>query len=535
MRTPSLTLALSLLLLSACGGGGGGADTPPAGPPPAQTPDFPLPGSGRLSAPSPIAADCTGGGASGTLYVNAEVEPWLAAHPGTPDILLAGWQQDRWSGGAARATQSAVSTDGGQTWRRTLHPFSRCGGAVPGSPGDVERASDPWVDIGPGGVMHAMALGASGAAQQAGSVSTMLATRSLDNGLSWQPVQALVRDTGSLFHDKNALTADPFNAAFVYAVWNRLDARGNGPSFLARSIDGGASWEPARAIYTPTQAGGTAQTIGNRIVAVGPGVLVNVFVQIDTVGNGSSSWVGVVRSTNFGQTWGMPVRIAEHRAVGTRDPQNTSQPVRDGAILPSIAVGSNGRLWVAWHSAEPGGRFDRIAVSTSDDGGLGWTAPQIVNRRTDVAAFTPTLAAGRNGEVGLMHFDLRDDTSDPATLPTSAWLLTSSDGRSWRETKVWGPVDLARAPVARGYFLGDYMGLVSAGNRYRALLALPQADPANRTEIHLLTVDPATGTSTHTAQPLAAPSAAQQALLERAAHERTRWALSIRQRDPGQR
>lgn len=534
MRTPSLTLLLGLLLC-ACGGGGGGAETPPPAPPPTQSPEFPLPVSGRLSAPSPIAPDCTGGAAAGTLYANAEVEPWLAAHPGTPDILLAGWQQDRWSDGAARATQSAVSTDGGLTWRRTLHPFSRCGGAAPGSAGDVERASDPWVDIGPGGVMYAMALGVSGAAQQAGSVSTMLATRSLDNGQTWQPVQALVRDTGSLFHDKNSLTADPFNAAFVYAVWNRLDAPGNGPTFLSRSIDAGASWEPARAIYTPLQPGGTAQTVGNRIVAVGPGVLVNVFVEIDTAGNGSSSWVGVVRSTNFGQTWGMPVRIAEHRAVGTRDPQNASQAVRDGAILPSIAVGSNGRLWVAWHSAEPGGRHDRIALSTSDDGGLSWTAPLIVNRRTDVAAFTPTLAAGRNGEVGLLHFDLREDTSDPATLLASAWLLTSSDGRSWRETKVWGPMNLARAPVARGYFLGDYMGMVSAGNRYRALLALPQADPANRTEIHLFNVDPATATATHTAQPLAAPSAAQQALLDRAAQERTRWALAARRGGPGQR
>jgi hypothetical protein len=167
--------------------------------------------------------------------------------------------------------------------------------------------------------------------------------------------------------------------------------------------------------------------------------------------------------------------------------------IRDGAILPTIAVGG-GRVWVAWQDGRAsGGARDAILLSRSSDGGLSWSAPQAVNKRAEVAAFTPTLWVRADGVVGLTHFDLRDDTSDPATLLASHWLLTSHDGGStWREAKVWGPFDLAPAPNARGLFLGDYMGLASRGESFYAVAALSQNDPNNRTEVFALSTLPAT-------------------------------------------
>ncbi|MBL8999364.1 MAG: exo-alpha-sialidase, partial [Gemmatimonadetes bacterium] len=172
----------------------------------------------QASGPSPIAAGCTGGVASGTVYVNAEVEPWVAADPRDPNRLVAAWQQDRWSNGAARGLVTALSTDGGATWVRTLQPMSRCGGAAPGSAGDFERVSDPWVDIGPDGVVYAMGLGASGAVLAPGSASGMLVSRSTDGGRTWSTPALLIRDGADFFNDKNTLTADPTAAGFVYAV-----------------------------------------------------------------------------------------------------------------------------------------------------------------------------------------------------------------------------------------------------------------------------------------------------------------------------
>jgi hypothetical protein len=476
--------------LVACGGGGGG-DSPEPNPPALALP------AGKVSGASPVAVACTGGGsATGTVYVNAEVEPMLARAPGDPQLMLAAWQQDRWSDGAARALVSAVSRDGGSTWTPQLHPLSRCGGASAGSPGDFERSTDPWVDVGSDGTLHLMGLSLDGTPFASRSRSAMLATRSTDGGRSWSTPQTLVLDGATRFNDKNTLTVDTLDPRFVYAVWDRLDPAGNGPVLLARSTDAGASWEAAREIHVPpAPAGGTAQTIGNRIVVVaaGPhrGTLVNVFVQIEVSAGRTLNTVRVLRSSDRGLSWGGSVLVAEHRSVGTRDPA-TGTAIRDGGIIPAIAAAPDGSLWVAWQDSRfSGGIRDGIVVSRSTDGGLSWSAPVLASNSGNAAAFTPTLHVREDGLMGLMYFDLRPDTLDTGTLLAATWLATTRDGSSWAETVVWNPFDMAQAPNARGLFLGDYMGLVSTGSQFQPLLALSGSDLGNRTDVYLLRVTPA--------------------------------------------
>ena len=478
--------ALMALLLAACGGGGGGGGG-------AQDPTPPQPETTTVtrsvaSARGLVAAGCTGGRSGGTVFVDAEVEPMVAVSPVNPDLLLAAWQQDRASNGGARALATALSTDGGLTWRRTLQPMSRCGGAAATSPGDHERASDPWVDIGPTGTLHLMGLAFSGTSFEPGSSSEMLVQRSLDGGLTWGAPTSLQRDGDALFNDKNTLTADPTDARFVYAVWDRIDPVGNGPTLLARTVDGGATWQPTREIYRPQVTGGVSQTLANRIVVLtdGPerGLLVNVFAQIDTAGGRSSVRVRAQRSSDQGQTWQDPVTVADHRSVGTADPE-TGDPVRDGALVPTVAAGPGGVLWVAWQDARfSGGARDAIALSRSTDGGRSWSAPVAVNRNPEVPAFTPTLHVRADGTVGLMHFDLRSNTADRNTLLADLWLLTSRDGSTWRETALERGFDLRRAPVAAGgLFLGDYHGLVSARGQFIGVAAVAGTQDSNRTEV----------------------------------------------------
>jgi hypothetical protein len=455
-------------------------------------------GGGRVSAATLVAAGCTGGSTTGVLFANAEVEPMLARAPANADHLVAAWQQDRWSDGGARAIVSAVSFDGGGTWSRALHPMSRCGGAAAGSSGDFERTSDPWVDIGADGTVHVMALALSGQSFTGSGRSAMLASRSTDGGRSYSAPQALVDNAGAgFFNDKNTLTVDALEPRYVYAVWDRLEATGNGPTLLARSTDAGASWEPVREIYRPpAAAGGTAQTIGNRIVVLagGParGVLVNAFVQIDVVGGSSRNSVRVIRSSDHGTTWSAAVTVADHRGVGTADPA-TGVAIRDGGIIPGIAAAPDGTLWLAWQDSRfSGGQRDAIVVSRSQDGGLTWSPPAAASRNLGVGAFTPTLHVRADGLLGLLYFDLRPDTPATGTLLAAAWLVTTRDGSSWNEATVWNPFDLTQAPNARGLFLGDYMGLVSAGSEFVPLLALSATDPDNRTDIYALRLPPAT-------------------------------------------
>jgi hypothetical protein len=167
---------LAAALAAACGGGGDDGASPPAAAP------QPPAGSGVVvSAASPMDAGCNGGASAGTLYINAEVEPYVAVNPRDANHLVGAWQQDRWSGGAARAVMTAASFDGGRTWTRTLQPFSRCAGGA-GTSGDYERATDPWVDIGPDGTVHAMGLAVTGGSFTTGAISAMLASRSVDGG-----------------------------------------------------------------------------------------------------------------------------------------------------------------------------------------------------------------------------------------------------------------------------------------------------------------------------------------------------------------
>src|SRR5207237_8480887 len=100
-------------------------------------------------------ATCTAGAAPGSVsYVNAEVEPWVAVNPANPANIIGVWQQDRWSDGGARGLVAGFSSDGGASWGETTLPFSACarGGLA------CERASDPWVSIGPDGTAYAVSI-----------------------------------------------------------------------------------------------------------------------------------------------------------------------------------------------------------------------------------------------------------------------------------------------------------------------------------------------------------------------------------------
>ena len=429
------------------------------------------------SGATPFANGCDGVAANGTLYVGAEVEPFVAVDPLDPDTMVGTWQQDRWSNGSARGLVSATTHDGGRSWRRTVQPFSRCGGGNVMNGGNYSRASDPWVSYSPNGVVHAMSL------STLGNTNAMLVSRSFDDGLSWTNPIALIIDGLGAFNDKNALTADPHDANFVYAVWDRLiDANNTGPTYFSRSTNGGASWETARPIFDP---GTRNQTIGNQIVVLSNGVLLNTFNRIDNpLGGVQSARVAVMRSLDRGATWSAPVYVSDLLAVGTRDP-DSGTAVRDGGIIPAIAAAPNGDTYVVWQDSRfSGGFVDGIAISHSIDGGLSWSAPTRVNALPAVPAFTPSVHVNRDGAVGVTYYDFRSNTPT-ASLSTDYWLARSDNqGATWTEARVAESFDMNIAPFANGLFVGDYQGLVSADGRFVPFYGRANSgDTLNRTDI----------------------------------------------------
>lgn len=439
----------------------------------------------RVSTATPFVANCDGGLSGGTAFANAEVEPQAAANPRNLRNLVGAWQQDRWSNGGSRGIVTAASFDGGKTWTQRAMPFSRCGGGNAGNGGNFERASDPWVSVSPDGTVHLMALVFTGQTFQPGSSSAMVASRSLDGGVTWSPTIALKSDGANFFNDKNALTADPTDARFVYAVWDRLAAppANGGPTWFARSTNGGVSWEPARSIYDP---GPGSQTIGNVIAVLPDGTLVNLFTQLDpALGGGTNAFLGVIRSTDKGATWSEPVVIDALLSVGTVDPE-TGALVRDGAILAQVAAGADGTLAVVWQDSRFGNlTHDSIAISVSSDGGQTWSPANLVNPDAAVPAFTPTARVQADGTIAVSYYDLRNNTSDPTTLVTDYWLARSRSGAVWSESHVAGPFDLDSAPnTGSGLFLGDYQALVATGELLIPFfVATNNGDPLNRTDV----------------------------------------------------
>lgn len=428
---------------------------------------------------SPYAASCNGAPQTGTNFRNSEVEPFIGVNPVQRRNRIGVWQQDRWSNGGANGILARVSNDGGVTWRNSISPpFSRCAGGNPRNSGDYERATDPWVSISPDGTAYFMSLSFN----DSNPDNAMLVARSRDGGRTWGPIKTLIRDGADGFNDKNSLTADPTDSRFVYAVWDRVSTDDSGPAYFTRTTDGGATWEPARAIYDP---GVGNQTIGNVIAVTPDGTLVNVFTEFKN----NSVNVALLHSTDRGQTWTGPTYVDGLGTVGVVDPRDGAA-VRTGDIIPAIAVDprpGHDEVYVVWQDARfTGFQNDSVVLSVSDDGGRHWTPPKRVSPLRSGQAFTPTVDVNADGELAIAYYDFTNDSATDGPLVTDYWIVRSRNGGASfdrRERMTASSFDMRLAPNAGGFFVGDYAGLDNAASQFQAIYGITTPTPGNPTNM----------------------------------------------------
>ena len=252
MRSPFV--ALRLFLCTCSGGGGGGSSTPPPPPPPPP----PSVSANAVWGLSPFPVNC--GGTGGIAYINSEVEPHVAVNPRDANHLVGVWQQDRWSNGSARGLLTGVSFDGGTTWSAFQAPFSECTGGNAANGGNYDRATDPWVTFAPDGTLYQSAVTSTGGTFAIGSRNAVLVSRSGDGGRTWSNPATLIADTAPFFNDKETITADPTDARFVYAVWDRVQER-----VAATAASSQAAREPKSA--APLESAALGQDFERRVFA----------------------------------------------------------------------------------------------------------------------------------------------------------------------------------------------------------------------------------------------------------------------------
>lgn len=423
-----------------------------------------------------------------TVWYGAAAEPTIAINPKNKCNIVAAWQNDRINNGGALEIGVAYTKDGGKTWKRTVVPFQICIGGVFQRVSDVwvswsADGKTVYLNALP---FNSTLVPASGAVQSAvsvslshdGGVTWTVPTNLVTSG------QYNNEPTGDFpFLDKNSILADPANACVAYSVWDTfpIALSSHSDSFISKTIDQGKNWSVAQKFYDPFPDL-SARAMSNNIFE-DCGVIGNILVKLpqskknkNTLLNFVSRFyalpnttddeyqndvfpvkfsqqdIVVVRSSDNGDTWNPTstlVSIVTPNNVIYTGGYNydlsgniisgSGTLLRTGGAAPvTIGLGSlfgvavsekTGRLYVTWQD----NRFRpdqlcQIALSISNDDGKTWSVPVRINQTPQDApnpqAFTPTVAVTKNGYVGFLYTDFRND---PVPVPnTSTQTLTDT-------------------------------------------------------------------------------------------------------------
>jgi hypothetical protein len=448
----------------------------------AQTAAAATPARVRVTTSNPY-ANCTIGSGPpewGTVnYPGAEVEPMVAVNPANQRNIIGVVQQDRWNDGGAHGLVAFSSKDGGATFKVVPLPFSSC--APNGLP--YERASDPWVSVGPDGTAYAVGL----SFDENSTRNAIGAATSTDGGRTWKHVTAIGHTT-DFYHDKQSVTADPVHAGTAYIVWDRspVCCAYPAPSFMSKTTDYGHTWGAPQQI---TGTNSNSADLGNVIVIDPRTGTMYDFMDRFFKSSGLARYI-MIKSTDGGAHWSSPVGIALDRGIQDVDPHGGDRPqIRDGWEIISAAIDpASGRLYAVWQDARhTSGQLNQVLISTSADGSS-WSTPTTVSTTQGQAAFTGTVAVNDQGQVAVTYYDFRTFDPNRERLPTSYWMRISPAGGAAFGPDIAmlkEPFNMHLAPDAAGLFTGDYQGLAARGSTFVSIYCATKQHLQNRTDCYV--------------------------------------------------
>ncbi|MFH1120746.1 MAG: T9SS type A sorting domain-containing protein [Bacteroidota bacterium] len=347
-----------------------------------------------------------------------------------------------------------LSNDAGSTW----------GGSVQGAGG--ENSGDPSTAIGLNGWYYVGYIHSSGG--QGVSYST-------DQGQTWTPVLAAPSPGGwGTLLDKNHMWIDnsPVSSysGYLYDAWTNFGGSNDAQIEINRSSDQGLTWSTPVNISTAVNAGSHNQGVN---ISTGPNGEVYAAWAIYDEWPSDETAIGMAKSLDGGATWQPATRIINNiRGIRT---SSTGKNMRVNSF-PSMAVDisnsvNRGSLYITWANiGTPGintGSDIDIYMSKSTDQGVTWSIPAKVNQDPPGSGkqhYFPWIACDpANGNLSIIYYDDRNVSSSDCEV----YVSNSSDGGfSWEDLKV-SDVSFTPGPInglADSYF-GDYLA-IHANNRW---------------------------------------------------------------------
>jgi hypothetical protein len=404
-----------------------------------------------------------------------EVEADTASNGNT---IISTFQQGRFfTGGGSSDIGWATSLDGGNTWQHgSLPGLSKIEGSGP-----YDRVTDPAVTY---DAAHGMWLIASLPLSESGKpVPPMLISRSAD-GITWN--NPIVVASNFTKPDKTWVNCDSNTGSKFYGnCYAEWDDNGNGDLiWLSTSSDGGLTWSaPQNPQGSPIGLGGQpmAKPNGGVIVTSSDAFLTSLISYT---------------SRNGGQSWGPAATIAfpvtHANSGGLRD-----------LNLPSAAIDSRGRVFVAWHdcSFRSGCSSNDIVISTSRDGAT-WLAPRRVpidDTTSTVDHFLPGLevepgTGGATAHLGLTYYFYPQANCSSSTCQLMEGYISSPDGGNTWTTPVTlaGPMKVTdAADTDQGFMVGDYQSVSFVDGK--AFPGIAVANPKSGSTFNEAMYSPVTG------------------------------------------
>jgi len=384
--------------------------------------------------------------------MRAQAEPHIARALNNPNLLLATFQEGRFTTAGAVDCGFSISRNGGLSWSRALIP-----GLTQTSGGPYFRATDPVAVVNAGGALFLCTLAATDSTFTRGVV---VVSRSIDGGATFEaPRVAYQAPNNTVFPDKNWMAINTFPGTPTFrriVVTFTLFASGStadgAPIARTYSDDGGFTWSAATFIHPPTT---NAQ--GSQPVFLPNGKLAVVYWNFGSP-TSPGERLEVVVSNNGGVTFGAPIRIAN--AIEYSPPN-----IRSGAFLPSATADriNGNNLYVVYQALSAGA--PRILFTKSANAGTTWTTPvAISNNIANTAVFNPAIATSSDGHTLSVAFYDKRANPGPNTLVDMFLAFSANGGVNWqpniRLTSVSS--NAALAPLtAQGYMLGDYLGIAA--------------------------------------------------------------------------